>query len=133
MSPGPVDRIRALDGRWREAAVRHDLDAMMSIYAEDARELLPGMPPIVGIEAIREFYAGLIEEYPRFEHEFEIAEIIVTDSGDLAVTRGTYRFTPDGRRRDEYESGKYVGVWRKRDGEWRLYLNISNSGAAMSG
>lgn len=128
--PGHADhaeRIRALDAAWKEAAARRDLDAMMEIYAPDARELLPGMPPIVGRPAIRGFYAELIETYPRFEHEFEAGEILVAASGDLAVVRGTYRFTPDARRPQEAQSGKFVGVWRRRDGAWRLLINISNS------
>lgn len=121
-----ADAIRALDERWKAAADRRDLDGMMAIYAEDAQELLPGMPPIVGREAIREFYRELLERFPRLEHEFEPEEIQVADSGDLAVVRGTFRFTADTSRPDEVQSGKFVGVWRRRDGEWRLVINISN-------
>ena len=88
-------RLRRLDAAWKEAAAAHDLDGMMAIYAEDAREILPGMPPIVGREAIRDFYAGLMRTFPRFAHHFEAEEITVSASGDLAVVRGRYRFTPD--------------------------------------
>ena len=38
---------------------------MMAIYAADAQELLPHMPPIVGRDAIREFYRGVIKELLR--------------------------------------------------------------------
>lgn len=127
--PGPAEhaeRIRALDAAWTEAAARRDLDAMMEIYAPDARELLPGMPAIVGRATIREFYAGLIETFPRFEHHFEADEILVAGSGDLAVVRGTYRFTPDARRPQVTQVGKFVGVWRRRDSAWRLLINVSN-------
>ena len=48
----PAARIRALDETWKAAADRRDLDGMMAIYAPDAQELLPDMPPIVGREAI---------------------------------------------------------------------------------
>lgn len=122
-----VARIRALDVAWKEAAAGRDLDGMMAIYAADARELLPGLPPIVGRDSIRAFYRELIERHPRFAHEFEAEEIVLAESGDLAVVRGTYRFTPDTRRPDETRSGKFVGVWRRRDGDWRLQINISNA------
>lgn len=127
-----ADRIRELDERWKAAAARRDLEGMMSIYAPDARELLPGMPAIVGRGAIREFYGRVIEEHPRFAHEFEMEEIIVAGSGDLAVVRGTYRFTPDSLRPDELQTGKFVGVWRKSGGDWRLQMNISNATADTS-
>ena len=120
-------RIRALDETWKAAAAERDLDGMMAIYAPDAQELLPDLPPIVGRDAIREFYRGIIEELPRFAHEFEASEIVVAESGDLAVVRGWYRFTADTLRPAEVQIGKLVGVWRRRDGEWRLQVNISNS------
>ena len=119
--------IRALDEMWKRAAAQRDLDGMMAIYAEDAQELLSGMPPIVGRDSIREFYRGLIDELPRFAHQFEAHEVIVAESGDLAVVRGSYRFTADTLRPAEVQTGKFVGVWRRRDGDWRLQMNISNS------
>lgn len=127
-----VARIWALDDAWKRAAARHDLDGMMAIYAPGAQELLPGLPPIQGRDAIREFYRGLLERFPHFTHEFEAEEIVVARSGDLAVVRGAYRFTADRRQPDETQSGKFVGVWRYRDGDWRLQVNISNGNGSGS-
>lgn len=122
-----AERIRALDGAWSDAAARRDLDGMMAIYAPDAQELLPGMPAVVGLEAIRRFYAGLITRFPRLAHAFEPQTITVARSRDLAVVRGCYRFTADTLRPEQVQAGKFVGVWGRRDGDWRLLLNISNS------
>ncbi len=105
-------RIRALDDSWLAAAARRDLDGMMAIYAPDAQELLPESPPIIGRDSIR---------------HFEPQEITVARSGDLAVVRGTYRFTPDSLTPEQVLVGKFVGVWRHREGDWRLQLNISNA------
>lgn len=122
-----VERLRALDAAWKAAAARRDLDGMMAIYASDAWELLPGMQPIVGHEAIREFYRRLLEALPRFEHDFEAGEILVAESGDLAVVRGSFRFTADADHPNDVQVGKFVGVWRRRGEDWRLQINISNS------
>lgn len=122
-----AERIRALDEGWARAVAARDLDGMMSIYAEDARELLPGLPVVVGREAIRAFYQGVIEQLPRFSHHFEPLEFVVAESEDLAVMRGAYRFTADHMHPEAVETGKYVGIWRRRAGDWRLALNISNS------
>jgi uncharacterized protein (TIGR02246 family) len=114
---GAADRIRALDEgwAWAWAAAARDLDGMMAIYAEDARELLPGLPAAVGREAIRAFYQGVIERLPRFSHHFEPLEVVVAESEDLAVVRGAYRFTADSTHPERVETGEFVA------------LNISNS------
>jgi uncharacterized protein (TIGR02246 family) len=110
-----------------DAAGRRDLDGMMAIYAPDAQELLPDMQPITGRDAIRAFYQNLIEAMPRFAHQFEPQEIVVAQSGDLAVVRGSYRFTADTSHPEAIQTGKFVGIWRHRDGDWRLQKNISNA------
>jgi uncharacterized protein (TIGR02246 family) len=124
------ERILALDEGWKAAARRRDLDAMLAIYAPEAQELLPGMSPVVGHAAIRELYRGLVAAYPRFAHEFDAAEVVVAQSGDLAVVRGTYRFTPDALAPEIVRTGRFVGVWRHRDGDWRLQMNIANEEGA---
>lgn len=103
---------------------------MMAIYAPDAKELLPHMPALIGREAIRAFYRSLMDRFPRFRHEFEPQEIIVANSGDVAVVRGTYQFRADTARSDQTQTGKFVGVWRHRDDDWRLLMNISNADRA---
>ena len=127
MSEEAAARILALDEEWSAAAARRDLDGMMVIYAPDARELLPGMTAIVGREAIRDFYGQLIDRFPDFAHEFEPEEITVAASEDLAVVRGMYRFTPDSGSPEEAQVGKFVGVWCRVEGDWRLKYNISNA------
>ena len=122
-----ADRIRELDEGWLQAASRRDLDGMMAIYAPEAHELQPGLPPIIGRDAIREFYLGLIERFPRFRHAFTMDEVTIAESGDLAIVRGTYRFLPDESRPDQMDSGKFVSVWVFSSGDWKLQINISNS------
>jgi ketosteroid isomerase-like protein len=100
---------------------------MMAVYAPDARELLPDVPSLIGTTAIRAFYASLMEQMPRFAHHFNVREITVGAAGDLAVVRGTYQFTPDVQVPSQVHSGKFVGVWRRLEGDWRLAINISNS------
>ena len=127
-----ADRIRALDNLWKEAAARRDLEGMMAIYADDAQELLPDLPPIVGHDSIRAFYRRLIEELPRFKHDFEPQEITVATSGDLAIVHGTYRFTADTLYPSHVQGGQFVGVWVNRNQDWRLKINISNSDSSTN-
>lgn len=128
-----VERIRALDEAWLDAARRHDLDAMVAIYAPDATELLPGEAALVGRDAIREFYRGLLERYPRLDPTLSMDEVTIAESGDLAVVRGSYRFALDTAKPDAIDAGKFVGVWIFTGGDWRLMINISNSDARTGG
>ncbi|HET8712301.1 MAG TPA: nuclear transport factor 2 family protein [Gemmatimonadales bacterium] len=121
-----AERIRELEQSWMDAVARRDLGAMMAIYAPEAQELIPGQPGIVGREAIRAFYDSVLEAFPRLRHSFDLQEITISEAGDLAVVRGTYRFTPDADIPDEIEIGKFVGVWIYSEGDWRLQINISN-------
>lgn len=121
-----AERIRELDQSWMEAVARRDLDGMMAIYGPEAQELLPGQPGIVGREAIRAFYRTVLDTFPRLRHSFDLQEITISEAGDLAVVRGTYRFTPDADIPDEIDVGKFVGVWIYYEGDWRLQINISN-------
>jgi len=42
--------------RWVEATKHKDVDAVLSIYDDDAIVLPPGYDPVIGQKAIREFY-----------------------------------------------------------------------------
>ena len=100
---------------------------MMAIYAPDACELLPDIPPLIGIAAIRDFYGNLMAQMPRFAHSFAVQEVLVSTGEDLAVVRGTYRFIPDIQVPTQVNPGQFVGVWRYLAGDWRLAINISNA------
>jgi uncharacterized protein (TIGR02246 family) len=122
-----AERIRELEESWLAAARRRDVDGMLAIYAPDPYELWPGQPALSGRAAIGDFYRQLLEDYPRFQQTFVMDEVTIAESGDLAVVRGTYRFTPDETQPDEIEIGKFVAVWVFLAGDWRLQTNISNS------
>jgi len=123
-------RIRALDDHWLEAAAQRDLDGMLAIYAAAARELPPDTPALVGRDAIRAFSARLLDQLPRFAHRVAAEEISVGEAGDLAVVRGDYGFTPDTLQPAQVQTGKFVGAWHRREGDWCLVINISNGDPA---
>jgi uncharacterized protein (TIGR02246 family) len=122
-----ADRIRQLNQAWVAAALERDLDAMMAIYSLDAQELLPGEPALIGRDAIREYYASLLEDLPRCSYSYDTQEVTIAESADLAIVRGSYRFVPDDEEPDDVEVGKFVAVWVYVAGDWRLETTISNS------
>lgn len=125
--PAAVEQeIRDLDKKWVGAVVRGDVATIVGFYAPDGAFLLPNAPPAEGPEAIGEAWKGLMS-LPNFSLNFRPTRIDVAASGDLATDIGTYdlAFSSNGGRvRDE---GKYVLVWKKINGEWKVLADILNS------
>ena len=53
--------------------------------------------------------------------------IRVANAGDLAYDVGTYTFSFDGPDGKVTDTGKYVTVWTKVDGQWKIAADIGNS------
>ncbi len=125
--PAAVEQaIRKMDKQWVGAAVRGDSATIANFYAPDSVFLIPNAPPAEGPNAIGEAWKGLIS-LPNLSLNYRATRIDVAASGDLATAIGTYDLAfsgESGRVRDE---GKYVVVWQKVDGEWKVIADIYNS------
>lgn len=124
--------IRGQVARWLELAEAKDAAAIAQLYMEDGAFMPPNAPIAKGRQAIEQNWAGLMST-PGFELSIVPDQIIVSSAGDLAMDRGTYRLVlaPDGTQ--QVDTGKYVVVWRKVDGEWRAASDIINSDLPVSG
>lgn len=126
-------KIHGLIREWDAAAQAKDLEAFASVYADGAVIMLPNIPDIRGVQAIREGIGGMMQD-PNFRLSFTADEVIVSRSGDLAYETGKYSMTmsgPDGR--PSREQGSYVVIWRKQaDGRWKVVVDapISDAPAA---
>ena len=98
------------------------IDSVASVFAEDARQLLPNHAPLIGRDSIRSFWGDAVQA-GRFEFDLRTADVVAADS--LAVERGSFtlKFTAGaGAPMPSFEDeGNYVVVWRReRDGRWRV-------------
>lgn len=119
--------IRKIDEDWVAAVKRKDAAAVGQIYAEDAVFMVPNAPQHAGRDKVTEAWAGLMG-LPNVELSFAPTTVEVSQSGDMAYDIGTYKlaFDGEGGRRVE-DAGKYVVVWRKVDGAWKVAADILNS------
>jgi uncharacterized protein (TIGR02246 family) len=123
--PDPFARkaIEAAVTRYVAASNRGDADALMQLYAEDAVLLPPDHEPIVGREAIRDFWRQGTDE------GLEVTTLRVETDGRLGYLVG--RYTLPATKDEPADSGKYVMcLARQRDGSWKLTADIWNSSSA---
>jgi uncharacterized protein (TIGR02246 family) len=116
--------IRDLDAEWVACVAAKDAAKCASFYAADGSLLPPGMDPVMGTAALEQAWAGIIEALPYLH--FEPTRIVVAVGGDMAWDYGTWRVTdaPDGAVVDH---GKYLVVWQKIDGEWKVVADMFNT------
>jgi uncharacterized protein (TIGR02246 family) len=118
--------IRALDAAWSHAAQTKDLDKTVSFYADDASMLPPNMPIATGKDAIRAVWTQLLSA-PGGSLTFSPAKVVVSGSRDLAYEIGTFQLTAnDAQGKPSTSNGKFVVVWQKRAGQWKVVADIFN-------
>lgn len=113
--------LRGMAPSWATAYNAGDADAIVALYAADAVLLPPGAPAATGHTAMREFLAGDIAATKAAGLTLNIpAPGTVVVSGDLAYDSGT--FTVTDATGTTVDTGKYIGVYQKRDNAW-LYVH----------
>jgi uncharacterized protein (TIGR02246 family) len=132
---GPAADIAALKAnevRWNQDFKNKDLDKLVSHYAEDAVLMGPGGPAAMGKPAIRTALGQMISD-PALSLQFQMRNIAVSRSSDLAYTEGSYTLTvtDPATKKPIHDKGSYVTVYRKQsDGSWKAVSDIATSETA---
>jgi uncharacterized protein (TIGR02246 family) len=116
-----IERQNANASRWYAAG---EIDSVASVFAEDAWQMPPNSPPLVGREAIRKYWSEAVK-WGKWEFTLQTQDVAV--SGPMAVERGKYilKFTagsgaPPGMASFE-DRGNYLVHWRQEsDEQWRV-------------
>jgi len=119
--------LRETDAAWSKVAATKDVDRIVSYYAPDASMFPANAPVVKGKEEIKKAWSGLVSA-PGFTLSWEPTTALASKSGDMGYTSGTYQMSmtgPDGKQISE--KGKYVVVWRKDAGKWKVIADIFNS------
>jgi uncharacterized protein (TIGR02246 family) len=122
-----ADAVRRADAQRCAALAARDLDGFLALLADDALFFPDRMPVAKGKEAVRTLLAPFFDpKGPSLRCEAATAD--VSRSSDLAYVTGTYdEKGTDAERGPTRGHGKYVAIWRRRGGAWRLVLHIGNA------
>jgi uncharacterized protein (TIGR02246 family) len=119
--------IRDADDRWLKANQAKDAAAEAAVMASDAMVFRAHVDPIAGPAAYQAFEEKFFKDNPKAGGGWTTDSITVAASGDIAVQTGTYTSTGLGPKGDGKDAGKFVTVWKKTGGAWKVAYDIGTS------
>jgi uncharacterized protein (TIGR02246 family) len=122
-------KIRELDQKWVAAVQAKDAAASAGFYAADGALLAANAPIARGTAAVTATWQGLLG-LKNINLTFAPTQVMVSNSGDMAYDIGTYALSFDSDKGAVKDVGKYVVVWKKVGGEWKVAADIFNSDGA---
>lgn len=116
--------LRAIDA-FAGAYAAGDLNALASYYADDLLKLRQGAAEETRAQVVARVQGALSLARGRVEVDNQELEI----EGDMAYTRGvfTVTLTPKDGGEPQRFTRRYLEIWRKRDGRWRVCRAIDNA------
>jgi ketosteroid isomerase-like protein len=104
-----------------------DAAGVAAMYSGDARVMPPNGPMGEGGQAVQQFWQGAISAGAKI---VSLETLHVESRGDLAFEVGRYKLTvPAPGGATATDTGKYVVVWEREGGKWKLATDIWNSDA----
>ena len=123
---GDEQAIRDLDTAWSEAAGKMDLERVVGFYAPDGSVVWPDHPAAHGTAAIRSRWAELFKTTPGLYLKFAPERIVIAADRGLASDFGIVHFGFDSPSGPQRQTGKYVVVWRREKGRWKVLYDCYN-------
>ena len=114
--------IAAANDKFMAAAEQQDAAALAALYTKKGQLLPPNSDVMTGREAIQGFWQAVMD-MGILRAELETVE--VEDHGKTAIEVSRYTLYAEGDA--VADKGKYMIVWKKKGGDWKLHRDIFNS------
>ncbi len=114
--------IQAADESFMATFKRGDAAGVAALYTTDGQLLPTHSDFVTGAEAIRAFWQGAMDMGIK---EAKLETVEAEGHGDTAIEVGKYTLLAEGGQ--VADAGKYMVIWRKVDGVWKLHRDIWNS------
>jgi len=114
---------------WVDAYNAGEPDRIIALYAGDAVVMPPDAPSVTGDAALRSFLADEMAG----ARKGGITIVLTGDdesgmSGDLGWHHGTFKVVGEGGA--SLGTGKFLEIWQRQQGKWRITRDIWNNDAA---
>jgi uncharacterized protein (TIGR02246 family) len=120
--------IESEDEVFMETFRKGDAAGLAALYTEEGQLMPPNAGFQVGRQAIQAFWQAVVDAGIK-EARLEIRE--VEAHGDAAIEVGEYSLHGGGGA--ELDAGKYIVIWKRKDGRWKLHRDIFNSSLPAPG
>jgi len=117
-------QIDAINAKWMELFNKGDFAGIAELYTVDAVAFPPGSPMVRGKAAIGQMWKGMAEQVGNPK----VTALEVKRLGPATAREiGTFSLTTKGSSPKEI-SGKYLVLWERVRGQWKLAADIWNDG-----
>lgn len=118
--------IAAVNHRFEAAVRKGDIDGMASLYTPDAIALPPDGPVVKGRDNIKQLWGMVVNQMGLKDVKLETLDLQIAGDTAYEVGEATLSLEPTGGKAT-MAVAKYVVVWKKVDGQWRLHRDIWNT------
>ncbi len=114
--------INLVNQQFMQAWKAGNAAGVAALYTEDAVFLAPHAEPVIGREAITKYVQGALNAGLK---QIKLETVEFNRFGNIAHERGRYKlFTANGQVVDY---GKYMIIWKKQDGDWKIHWDMYNT------
>ena len=122
------DSIEAANVVFTQAMLRGDSTAGADNYTSDAKIMGPNMPAVSGRDGI----VGFAAEFSKMGlKDFKLNVVDIWGNEEMVIEEGTYSMMDD--KGNSVDKGKYIAIWKKENGKWKIFRDIFNSDNPMPG
>ena len=119
--------IRDMDARWLKATQARDAAGEAAVFAIDGVAYREHIDPLLGPGAFQEYTTKFQTDNPKANVTWSTDAIRIAESGDLAIQTGEYHLTGLGPKAEREDKGRFVTVWKKVNGEWKVAHDIGST------
>jgi len=101
---------------------RGDAAGLAALYTEDGQFMPPNAGFMTGREAVQGFWQAVMDMGVK---KAAIITGEVEGFGDTAIEVSRFQLFGEGEQ--QLDQGKFIVIWKKVDGQWRLHHDIFNS------
>jgi len=127
-----IEALKKIEEEWAAANTSGDTNKLVSLFTDNAVNIPPNEPALIGKEAIRDWFQ---QDFDQFTMEEDGTVVDVQVAGDLAFTHGTLTIirTPKAGGESLKSKGSWVTIYRKQsDGTWKCIYNIWSDESLIS-
>ncbi|MGC3945867.1 MAG: SgcJ/EcaC family oxidoreductase [Chryseolinea sp.] len=119
--------IKSANQQFEKRFASGDATGMASLYTQEALLMPPGAPVQQGRNAIGAFWKMVMEMGIK---NARLTTKHIDELGETAVEVGEYEL--GGQDGQSIDRGKYIVVWKKEKGDWRLDKDIWNTSVSQN-